>query len=110
MQNPAYTAHLQAQMTAVFEAIADGRKAPRAYPQPRKTDYDTLAGDLTKRGWSQGDMQLFSDERALRGRGPKRCASWCTTGSRRSWTQGPRHAAAIACGFLEAGRRRLKFA
>ena len=52
-------------MTAVFEAIADGRKQPRVYPSPRKTDYDTLATDLTKRGWSQADMQLFSNERAL---------------------------------------------
>ena len=65
MQNPAYTAHLQAQVTAVFEAIADGRNASRAYPQPRKTDYDALAADLTKLGWSQADLQLFSDERAL---------------------------------------------
>ena len=72
MQNPAYTAHLQAQMIAVFEAIADGRKASRAYPQPRKTDYDALAADLTKRGWSQADLQLFSDERALARAGPEK--------------------------------------
>ena len=72
MQNPAYTAHLQAQVIAVFEAIADGRKAARAYPQPRKTDYDTLAADLAKLGWSQGDLQLFSDERALARAGPEK--------------------------------------
>jgi hypothetical protein len=65
LQGSAHTAKLQAQLTAVFEAIADGRKAARVYPSPRKTDYDTLAADLTKRGWSQADMQLFSDERAL---------------------------------------------
>jgi len=65
LQNSTHTVHLQAQLTAVFEAIADGRKTPRAYPQPRKSDYDTLAAELTKMGWSQGDMQLFSDERAL---------------------------------------------
>ncbi len=56
---------LQAQMTAVFEAIADGRKTARVYPQPRKTDYDALAADLTKLGWAPADMELFSDERAL---------------------------------------------
>jgi hypothetical protein len=72
MQNPAYTAHLQAQVVAVFDAIADGRKAARAYPQPRKTDYDALAADLTKRGWSQADLQLFSDERALARAGPEK--------------------------------------
>jgi hypothetical protein len=72
MQNSAYTVPLQAQLVAVFEAIADGRKAPRAYPQPRKTDYDTLAADLTKLGWSQADLQLFSDERALARAGPEK--------------------------------------
>jgi hypothetical protein len=65
MQNPQHAAPLQAQLTAVFEAIADGRKTARVYPQPRKSDYDMLAGDLAKRGWTQADMQLFSDERAL---------------------------------------------
>jgi hypothetical protein len=65
MQSPQHAAPLQAQLTAVFEAIADGRKTARVYPQPRKSDYDTLAGDLAKRGWTQADMQLFSDERAL---------------------------------------------
>ena len=65
LQGSPHTAHLQMQLTAVFEAIADGRKSPRVYPGPRKTDYDTLAGELTKLGWTQGDMSLFSDEQAL---------------------------------------------
>jgi hypothetical protein len=72
LQNPTYTALLQAQLVAVFEAIADGRKAARAYPQPRKTDYDTLAADLAKRGWTQADLQLFSNERALAGAGAEK--------------------------------------
>jgi GYF domain 2 len=72
MQDPVHAGHLQAQLTDVFEAIADGRKAARVYPQPRKTDYDTLAADLTKRGWSQADLQLFSDERALARAGPEK--------------------------------------
>jgi len=65
LQGSPHVAQLQAQLTAVFEAIADGRSNARVYPQPRKTDYDALASDLIKRGWTQGDMQLFSDERAL---------------------------------------------
>ena len=65
LQGSEHTAHLQAQLTAVFEAIAEGRKQPRVYPQPRQTDYDKLAADLAKLGWTQADMQLFSDERAL---------------------------------------------
>ena len=60
-----HTAYLQAQLTTVFEAIAEGRKQPRVYPQPRQTDYDKLAADLTKRGWTPEDMKLFSNERAL---------------------------------------------
>jgi hypothetical protein len=72
MQNPAFTPHLQAQVIAVFEAIADGRKSARTYPQPRKADYDALASDLTTRGWSQADLQLFSDERALSHAGPQK--------------------------------------
>ena len=66
LQGPSnHTAYLQAQLTTVFEAIAEGRKQPRVYPQPRQTDYDKLAADLTKRGWTPEDMKLFSNERAL---------------------------------------------
>ena len=65
LQGSDHTVHLQAQLTAVFEAIAEGRKQPRVYPAPRQADYDMLAADLTKRGWTPADMQLFSDERAL---------------------------------------------
>jgi hypothetical protein len=73
LQGSSQTATLQAQLTAVFEAVADGRKAARVYPQPRKSDYDALQADLTgKRGWTQADMQLFSDERALARAGPEK--------------------------------------
>jgi hypothetical protein len=65
LQGSPHVAHLQAQPTAVFEAIADRRAAARVYPQPRKSDYDALASDLTQRGWTQADMQLYSHERAL---------------------------------------------
>lgn len=60
-----HTAHLQAQLTGVFEAIAEGRKQPRVYPIPKQADYDRLASDLAKLGWTGADIQLFSDERAL---------------------------------------------
>jgi hypothetical protein len=70
LQGSAHVARLQAQLTAVFEAIAEGRTTSRVYPQPHKADYDALAGDLMRRGWTQADMQLFSDERALAHAGP----------------------------------------
>lgn len=66
------TEYLQAQLTAVFDAIAEGRKQPRVYPQPRQADYDALAADLTKRGWTPNDMQLFSNEKALAQASPEK--------------------------------------
>jgi hypothetical protein len=56
---------LQTQMVAIVEAIGDGRRSPRVYQPPRQTDYDLLAVDLGKLGWTKADLQLFSDERAL---------------------------------------------
>ena len=72
MQNPTLAAHLQAQLTAVFEAIADGRKKVRTYPEPRRTDYDALKTDLVKRGWSDADLQLFTDAGALARASPEK--------------------------------------
>jgi hypothetical protein len=65
LQGSEHTANLQSQLTAVFEAIAEGRKQPRVYPRPRQEDYDLLASELVKLGWTQTDMALFSDEREL---------------------------------------------
>ncbi len=65
LQGSPHSARLQTQLVSVFEAIADGRRVPRVYPKPRNTDYETLASALTGLGWSQADMQLFSDEREL---------------------------------------------
>ncbi len=65
MRSSEHTASLQAQVVAVFEAIAEGRKAPRAQTPPRREDYDALAGQLAQRGWNPADLALFSDPRAL---------------------------------------------
>jgi hypothetical protein len=72
MQSPSHAALLQAQMTAVFEAIADGRKKVRSYPEPRRTDYDVLKADLIKRGWADADFQLFTDAGALARASPEK--------------------------------------
>jgi GYF domain 2 len=56
---------LHKQAIAVFEAVSEGRKSPLTSVPPRKGDYDTLAAELTARGWSQSDLQMFSDARAL---------------------------------------------
>ncbi len=65
MQQPEGGDNLQKQVVAVFQAIADGRKAPQSYLSPRKTDYDALAAELNTRGWTENDLRTFSDPRAL---------------------------------------------
>ena len=65
MQKPDSSANLHKQLIAVFEAIADGRKAPQNYLSPRKADYDALASELNARGWTENDLRTFSDPRAL---------------------------------------------
>jgi hypothetical protein len=59
------TEALHKQSVAVFEAVAFGRKTPQTNLPPRKADYDALAAELTARGWSQSDLQMFSDAKAL---------------------------------------------
>lgn len=64
-QEPAQAAPIEAQAQAILEAIAEGRTAPNNHSRPQKSDYDMLAAQLGKLGWSQADMQLFSDPKAL---------------------------------------------
>ncbi len=64
-QSPEHASHLQRQINAVFEAIAEGRKTPRVYAAPKQADYNLLVVELEGRGWTQADMQLFSDSKAL---------------------------------------------
>lgn len=63
LADPNHSRMLQAQLIAVFEAIADGRRIPRIYPQPKQADYNLLVSALEGRGWTEADMQLFSDNR-----------------------------------------------
>lgn len=65
LQAPEHTSALQAQLVATFEAIGEGRRATRIYPQPKPQDYDELVKILEARGWKNADMQLFSDSGAL---------------------------------------------
>ena len=65
------TEALHKQAIAVFEAVSEGRKSPLTSVPPRKADYDALAAELTARGWSQSDLQMFSDARALAAAAPE---------------------------------------
>jgi hypothetical protein len=64
-RTPTYAEPLQRQLTAVFEAVADGRKQPKFYAPARRADYDVLTAELTARGWTTDDLQTFSDSRRL---------------------------------------------
>lgn len=63
---------LQKQAAAIFSAIAEGRRTPAQHRQPTREDYDQLAMQLAKRGWSPMDLQLFSDARSLARAPPER--------------------------------------
>jgi hypothetical protein len=65
LQNTELVAALQKQVTAVLEAAADGRRTPQTHTPPKKADYDRLAQELTRLGWSQDDLRIFSDSREL---------------------------------------------
>ncbi len=72
MRSSQFTPGLQTQFTAIFEAIAEGRKSPRTHEPPKREDYDVLAAQLATRGWSPMDLQTFSDARALAKATPER--------------------------------------
>ncbi len=65
IQKPDEGRLLHAQFEAVFNAVVEGRKSPVKRGQPQKADYDLLAAELGKLGWSQADIQLFADPKAL---------------------------------------------
>lgn len=65
MQDPSKSAEIETQLVAIITAIVEGRKAPAEHAAPVKTDYDLLAGELGRLGWTQADMQLFANPKAL---------------------------------------------
>lgn len=65
LAKPEHAPLLQTQLVAVFEAVAEGRKLPKIYPQPRQGDYNLVVAALEQRGWGEADLQLFSDSQRL---------------------------------------------
>ena len=72
MLSPQEGAAIQAQVTAIFEAIADGRKSPRTHDKAVKSDYEVLVQQLTKLGWKENDLKVFSNPTALSHEPPAR--------------------------------------
>ncbi|MGE5266569.1 MAG: hypothetical protein ACM3L9_04300 [Deltaproteobacteria bacterium] len=65
VQKPAEGAPLHAQLRAVLAAVVEGQKTPVTRTQPLPADYNLLAAELGTIGWSQADIQLFADPKAL---------------------------------------------
>jgi hypothetical protein len=72
LQQPEQGAAVQAQIAAIFEAIADGRKSPSPHDRAVKEDYDILVQELTKLGWKEQDLQTFSNPSLLAREPPER--------------------------------------
>jgi hypothetical protein len=69
---PGYGDAIEQQLAAVFRAVADGRKTPVTRAKATKPDFDVLAAELIKIGWSQDDLELFANPQALAKAPPKR--------------------------------------
>lgn len=72
LQSPEQGAAVQGQIAAIFEAIADGRKSPETHDKAVKEDYDILVQELTKLGWKEADLQVFSNPSLLAREPPER--------------------------------------
>jgi len=72
LQSPEHGASVQTQIAAIFEAIADGRRAPTTHEKALKEDYDVLVQELTKLGWKENDLQVFSNPSLLSREPPDR--------------------------------------
>ncbi len=72
MDSPDQGAAVQAQVAAIFEAIADGRKSPTTHERALKEDYEVLVQQLTKLGWKESDLKTFSNPSALSREPPAR--------------------------------------
>lgn len=70
MQSPESATAMNAQLTAIFEAAAEGAKSPVKHEAAGKADYDTLIAELSKLGWKDEDLQVFSNPRLLAKREP----------------------------------------
>lgn len=56
---------LQRLAIAVFKAIVEGRRSPQMHLPPRDSDYQEVKQALIERGWTNREMQLFSNQNAL---------------------------------------------
>jgi hypothetical protein len=72
LQSPEQGQSIQQQVATIFEAIADGRRSPTQHDKAVKEDYDVLVQELTKLGWKEQDLQIFSNPQLLSREPPER--------------------------------------
>jgi hypothetical protein len=71
MEHPETATALNAQAGAIFEAISEGTRAPVKHDSAVKSDYDLLIKELSKLGWNEEDLQVFSNPKLLAKREPE---------------------------------------
>ncbi|WP_245279924.1 DUF4339 domain-containing protein [Hyphomicrobium sp. 99] len=71
MEHPETATALNAQAGAIFEAISEGTKNPVKHDSAVKSDYDLLIKELSKLGWKEEDLQVFSNPKLLAKREPE---------------------------------------
>ncbi len=71
MEHPESATALNAQADAVFEAISEGSRSPVKHEAAVKGDYDILIKELSKLGWKEEDLQVFSNPKLLAKREPE---------------------------------------
>ena len=71
MEDPQSATTLNAEAGAIFEAISEGTRSPVKHDPAAKTDYDVLIKELSKLGWKEEDLQVFSNPKLLAKREPE---------------------------------------
>ena len=71
LQTPEKATAFNAQAMAIFDAISEGTKTPVKNAGAAKGDYDLLIKELSKLGWKDEDLQVFSNPRLLAKREPE---------------------------------------
>lgn len=59
------TSPIQAQQKAILAAISEGMKTPVTRQPPTKADYNVLTAQLNTLGWTEKELKLFADPKAL---------------------------------------------
>ncbi len=70
LEKPETASGLNTQAGAIFEAAVEGAKAPTKHEAAIKSDYDILIKELSKLGWKDEDLQVFSNPKLLAKREP----------------------------------------